>query len=133
MTREHSNSVSRRKPDVGRRNSPASQTLDQARSALEAVDSNDSVKQLTERLNFLRQELEDMERQIMEEDQDFQMQKGHLVDKRDDKKAALKEKEDASKELRKEVATLERQSAESAAPKGGGKKEAQRRRHQVDS
>jgi hypothetical protein len=111
MTREHSNSVSRRKPDVGRRNSPASQTLDQARSALEAVDSNDSVKQLTERLNFLRQELEDMERQIMEEDQDFQMQKGHLVDKRDDKKAALKEKEDASKELRKEVATLERQSA----------------------
>lgn len=100
-----------RRPDVGRRNSPASQTLDQARSALEAADPNDSIKQLTEKLNSLRQDLDDMERQIQEEDQDFVTQKSILVDKRDEKKAALKEKEDASRDLRKEVATLERQSA----------------------
>ncbi|OAK97501.1 hypothetical protein IQ06DRAFT_295849 [Phaeosphaeriaceae sp. SRC1lsM3a] len=112
MTREHSNSTSRmRRPDVGRRNSPASQTVDQARSALEAADTNDSIKQLTEKLNSLRQDLEDMERQILDEDQDFVTQKAILIDKRDDKKAALKEKEDASRDLRKEVATLERQSA----------------------
>ncbi|KAH8704374.1 hypothetical protein GQ44DRAFT_692609 [Phaeosphaeriaceae sp. PMI808] len=112
MTREHSNSTSRmRRPDVGRRNSPASQTLDQARSALEASDANDSIRQLTEKLNSLRQELDDMERQILDEDQDFVTQKASLVDKRDEKKAALKEKEDASRDLRKEVATLERQTA----------------------
>tara|TARA_R110002003_G_scaffold279_3_gene18052 strand:+ start:12543 stop:15785 length:3243 start_codon:yes stop_codon:yes gene_type:complete len=111
MTREHSNSTARRRPEMGRRNSPASQTVDQARSALEATDSNDSLRQLTEKLNSLRQELDDMERQIQDEDQDFVTQKAILVDKRDEKKAALKEKEDASRDLRKEVATLERQSA----------------------
>jgi chemotaxis protein histidine kinase CheA len=101
-----------RRPDVARRNSPASQTLDQARSALEATDSSsESIRQLTEKLNSLRQELDDMERQILEEDQDFVTQKAILVDKRDEKKAALKEKEDASRDLRKEVATLERQNA----------------------
>lgn len=96
---------------MGRRNSPASQTLEQARSALESTDSNDSIRQLTEKLNSLRQDLDDMERQIQDEDQDFVTQKAILIDKRDDKKAALKEKEDASRDLRKEVATLERQSA----------------------
>ena len=112
MTREHSNSTSRmRRPDMGRWNSPASQTADQARSALEATDSSDSIRQLTEKLNSLRQELDDMERQIQDEDQEFVTQKAILVDKRDEKKAALKEKEDASRDLRKEVATLERQSA----------------------
>jgi hypothetical protein len=85
--------------------------MDQARSALESFDSNDSIRQLTEKLNSLRQELDDMERQIQDEDQDFVTQKAILIDKRDDKKAALKEKEDASRDLRKEVATLERQSA----------------------
>lgn len=112
MTREHSNSTSRmRRPDTGRRNSPASQTLDQARSALEATDVTDSIKQLTEKLDSLRRELDDMEKQIQDEDQDFLSQKSALVEKRDEKKAALKEKEDASRDLRKEVATLERQNA----------------------
>ncbi|KAL5117262.1 hypothetical protein ACEQ8H_004821 [Pleosporales sp. CAS-2024a] len=111
MAREHSNSTARRRPEMGTRNSPASQTLDQARSALESTDSSDSIRQLTEKLNSLRQDLDDMERQIQDEDQDFVTQKAILIDKRDDKKAALKEKEDASRDLRKEVATLERQSA----------------------
>lgn len=109
MTREHSNSTSRaRRPDIGRRGSPASQTADDAR---EAADSNDSIRALTEKLDALRRELDDMERQILDEDQDFVTQKAVLIDKRDEKKAALKEKEDASRDLRKEVATLERQSA----------------------
>ncbi|KAH7394403.1 hypothetical protein BKA66DRAFT_523608 [Pyrenochaeta sp. MPI-SDFR-AT-0127] len=112
MTREHSNSTSRRmRPDVGRRNSPASQTLDQARSAQEAVEGTDSIRQLTEKLAGLRRELDDMEKQIQDEDQDFLTQKAILVEKRDEKKAALKEKEDASRDLRKEVANLERQNA----------------------
>ncbi|KAF2853624.1 hypothetical protein T440DRAFT_466009 [Plenodomus tracheiphilus IPT5] len=115
MTREHSNSTARRRPDMGRRNSPASQTLDQARSAQEAVEGTDSIRQLTEKLDGLRRELDDMERQIQDEDQEFVTQKAILIDKRDEKKAALKEKEDASRDLRKEVATLERQNASAQA------------------
>jgi hypothetical protein len=111
MTREHSNSTSRmRRPDIGRKVSPASQSQDQARSAQEA-EGPDSIRQLTEKLDALRRELDDMERQIQDEDQEFVTQKAILVDKRDEKKAALKEKEDASRDLRKEVASLERQNA----------------------
>lgn len=109
MTREHSNSTSRaRRPDVARRGSPASQTADDAR---DAADANDSIRALTEKLDALRRDLDDMDRQIQDEDHDFVSQRAVLIDKRDEKKAALKEKEDASRDLRKEVATLERQSA----------------------
>ncbi|KAF1835289.1 hypothetical protein BDW02DRAFT_548497 [Decorospora gaudefroyi] len=112
MTREHSNSTSRlRRPDVGRRNSPASHSIDQARPLQDAVEGTDSIRQLTEKLDGLRRELDDMERQIQDEDQEFATQKATLVDRRDEKKAALKEKEDASRDLRKEVASLERQNA----------------------
>jgi hypothetical protein len=112
MTREHSNSISRaRRSEPGRRNSPASQTVDQARSAQEAADSLETIKQLTEKLNGLRRELDDMDRQIQDEEEEFYTQKVILVEKRDEKKAALKEKEDASRDLRKEVATLERANA----------------------
>ncbi|KAF2127860.1 hypothetical protein P153DRAFT_318881 [Dothidotthia symphoricarpi CBS 119687] len=117
MTREHSNSTASRlrRPETGRRNSPASQTADQARSAQEAHDSTDSIRQLTEKLDCLRRELDDMQRQMEDEDQEFVTQKAILADKRDDKKMALKEKEDASRDLRKEVATLERQNASAQA------------------
>jgi hypothetical protein len=109
MAREHSNSTPRmRRPDTARRNSPASQTADQAR---DAVDASDSLRQLTEKLDSLRRDLDDMNRQIHDEDNDFISQKLVLTEKRDEKKAALKEKEDASRDLRKEVASLERQSA----------------------
>ncbi|KAJ4350913.1 hypothetical protein N0V95_004307 [Ascochyta clinopodiicola] len=109
MAREHSNSTSRaRRPDVARRGSPASLTADDARAA---TDSTDSIRALTEKLDALRRDLDDMDRQIQDEDQDFVTQRLVLIDKRDEKKAALKEKEDASRDLRKEVATLERQSA----------------------
>jgi chemotaxis protein histidine kinase CheA len=112
MAREHSNSTSRaRRPDVGRRGgSPASQGQEQGRSAQEP-EGPDSIRQLTEKLDCLRRELDDMERQIQDDDQEFVTHRAILVDKRDDKKAALKEKEDASRDLRKEVASLERQNA----------------------
>ncbi|KAF2476114.1 uncharacterized protein BDR25DRAFT_300911 [Lindgomyces ingoldianus] len=109
MAREHSNSTSRvRRVEIGRRNSPASQTADQARSAKEEADSMESIKQLTERLDSLRREIDDMEKQIKEEEDEFRASKVSLLEKRDEKKAALKEKEDASRDLRKEVASLER-------------------------
>lgn len=112
LTREHSNSVTRtRRADTMRRNSPASQTAEQARSAQEAADSMESIKVLTEKLNSLRQELEEMERLIQDEEEEFVTAKAVLVDKRDEKRAALKEKDEVSRDLRKEVATLERTNA----------------------
>ncbi|KAF2661982.1 hypothetical protein K491DRAFT_773551 [Lophiostoma macrostomum CBS 122681] len=111
MAREHSNSTSRVRREPGRRNSPASQTADQAGTAQEAADSMESIKQLTEKLDGLRREIDEIEKQSREEDEDFQAQKTALLEKRDEKKTALKEKEDASRDLRKEVATLERSNA----------------------
>jgi hypothetical protein len=109
MAREHSNSISRvRRTEPARRNSPASQTLDQARSAQEAADSSESIKQLTEKLDALRREIDEVEKQIAEEDEEFLSAKASLSEKRDEKKQILKEKEDASRDLRKEVASLER-------------------------
>ncbi|KAL1612634.1 hypothetical protein SLS60_000863 [Paraconiothyrium brasiliense] len=138
MTREHSNSVSRhRRSEPGRRNSPASGTAEQARAAQEAADSQETIKQLTEKLDSLRRELEDMEKQIQDEEQEFIMQKALLVEKRDEKKASLKEKEDASRDLRKEVAILERANASAQAKRSNQerllqKKEAERRKLKDD-
>lgn len=116
MAREHSNSISRaRRSEPGRRNSPASQTADQARSAQEAADSMENIKQLTQKLNALREEIDDVEKQIQDEDEDFGAQKTSLLEKRDEKKTSLKEKEDASRDLRKEVASLERSNAAAQA------------------
>ncbi|PSN67131.1 hypothetical protein BS50DRAFT_573876 [Corynespora cassiicola Philippines] len=112
MTREHSNSTSRvRRSEPGRRNSPASHSTDHARSAQDADDSMESIKQLTEKLDSLRRDLEDVDKQMQEEEEEFRTSKASLVEKRDEKKAALKEKEDASRDLRKEVASLERANA----------------------
>jgi hypothetical protein len=138
MTREHSNSTSRmRRPDIGRRGSPASVPVDQTRPEPEAVDSSDSIKLLTEKLDGLRRDLDDIERQIQDEEQQFVTDKTILVDKRDEKRLALKEKEDASRDLRKEVATLERQTASSQtrraqAEKALRQKEAERKKLKDD-
>jgi hypothetical protein len=116
MTREHSNSTSRvRRLEPGRRSSPASQALDPARSAQEAAESMESIKQLTEKLDALRREIDDVEKQIQDEDEEFQTTKLSLLEKRDEKRSALKEKEDASRDLRKEVATLDRANAAAQA------------------
>lgn len=112
-------------------------TAEQARSAQEAADSQETIKQLTEKLDSLRRELEDMEKQIQEEEQEFVTQKALLVEKRDEKKASLKEKEDASRDLRKEVATLERANASAQAKRSNQerllqKKEAERKKLKDD-
>ncbi|KAF2197816.1 hypothetical protein GQ43DRAFT_402278 [Delitschia confertaspora ATCC 74209] len=118
ISREHSNSLSRvRRAEPVRRNSPALQNTDQARSAQEADDSAESVKQLTEKLDALRREIDEVEKQITEEEEEFQSARGALIDERDEKKQALKKKEDASRDLRKEVATLERANTAAQAKK----------------
>ncbi|OCL12244.1 hypothetical protein AOQ84DRAFT_312544 [Glonium stellatum] len=118
MTREHSNSQSRMKRvEPGRRNSPASQTADQTSIAQESAESEVSIQQLTERLETLRRDIEEVEKQIADEEEEFQNARTSLVRERDEKKQALKEREDASRELRKQVATLERANIAAQARK----------------
>jgi hypothetical protein len=118
LTREHSNSISRiKRSEPGRRNSPASLTADQARSAQEAADSMESIKLLTEKLDNLRQGLDDMERQIQDEEEEFVTQQAILVERRDEKRVLLKEKDEVSRDLKKEVATLDRANATAQARK----------------
>lgn len=113
MAREHSNSTSRVRP--GRRNSPASQTVDQARSAYETTDSLQSIKELTERLDALRREIEEVEKQIQDDEEEYKAQKMALEEERDEKRQVLKQKEDKSRDLRKEAASLERTNASAQA------------------
>jgi chemotaxis protein histidine kinase CheA len=97
----------------------------------------ESIKQLTEKLDGLRREIDEIEKQIQEEDDEFQAQKAALLEKRDEKKTALKEKEDASRDLRKEVASLERSNASAQTrrtqqEKSLRQKEAERRKLKED-
>ncbi|KAF2493953.1 hypothetical protein BU16DRAFT_488794 [Lophium mytilinum] len=138
MAREHSNSQSRvRRVDTARRSSPASQTADQAHNAQESTAAETSIQQLTERLEALRQEVDDVERQIADEEEEFQCAKASLGQKRDEKKYALKEREDASRDLRKEVASLERantaaQARRTTQEKSLQQKESERRKLRSD-
>ena len=130
-----------------RRNSPASAGLDQTPSLpSRAVDGNDSddlqgaeqtVRQLTETLEGLRQENEQVERQIGEEDAEYEASRATFMKERDHLKHALKEREEASSELRKQVAQLDRanraaQSKKAAKEKVLHQKEGERRKMKHD-
>ncbi|KAF4553382.1 Hypothetical protein D9617_7g031090 [Elsinoe fawcettii] len=67
-------------------------------------------QQLTERLEEIGKEIAEAERQILEEDQEAEQAKVEQVKERDELRAALKEKENASKDLRKKVSAAEREN-----------------------
>lgn len=69
-----------------------------------------TVDQLKEKLEAIRRETEDIQILKVKEDEDFQATKASLINERDRLKQALKERDDASADLRREVAHLERQN-----------------------
>lgn len=130
-----------------RRNSPASSGVDQSLpSPTRAGNGNDSddpqdteqtVRQLTETLEALRQENEQVEQQIVEEDAEYEASRATFMKERDHLKHALKEREEASSELRKQVAQLDRanraaQSKKAAKEKVLQQKEGERRKMKHD-
>ncbi|KAF2218322.1 hypothetical protein BDZ85DRAFT_270610 [Elsinoe ampelina] len=74
-------------------------------SGLEATQ-----QQLTERLEEIGKDIAEAERQILEEEQEADQSKIEQVKERDELRAALKEKENASKDLRKKVSAAEREN-----------------------
>ncbi len=130
-----------------RRNSPVSTGPDQVgsitnRSATaddlgDQQDSEQTIRQLTETLEALRHENEEVERQIAEEDAEYEASRTALMKERDHLKHALKEREETSSELRKQVAHLDRanraaQSKKAAKEKVLQQKEGERRKMKQD-
>lgn len=95
----------------GRRNSPAFQIAEQAPSHVALVERNEAegtVEQLTRRLESLRQEQQDLDRQIQEEETQSRKSIAELTKERDRLRQVLKEKEDATAELRRQGNQLDK-------------------------
>ena len=98
----------------GRRASPAVLSLegkhDPQPDDSEAPEGAETIQQLTEKLDAIRRETDEAERQAKEEEEDELRQKDELTKERDELKAEVSEKEKVSKNLKREVTTLERQN-----------------------
>ncbi|EON69648.1 hypothetical protein W97_08908 [Coniosporium apollinis CBS 100218] len=115
MAREHSSQPHARRGTVQRRHSPASLDADEESDPPDTSRDEDSIEQLTAKFESLMRENEDIEKQIAEEEQEFQRARDSLLKQRDHLKQQLKDREDASRELKKQVASLERANATAQA------------------
>ena len=77
---------------------------------VEVREGSESIQQLTKRLDAVRRETEEAERQLKDEEEDERKQKDELLEERDELRAEVSEKERASRNLKREVNTLERQN-----------------------
>lgn len=96
---------------TGRRPSPAVPGIDTQNVGFEdghEYDTEESQHALTARLDEIGRETTDVDRQIQDEEQEAALAKAALAKERDELRADLKEKEDTSRDLRKQVNTLER-------------------------
>lgn len=108
MLRESSGSHHNSRRTVsGRRSSPSTHSIENSTGSANAPGSADEVevegiiKRLTEKLEVSRREQHEIDKQILEEDQDSKSAMTDLIKERDSLKQILKEKEEASSELRK--------------------------------
>ena len=107
MARESIGATTSRRTASGRRNSPPSLTVEQSAShtdhasSVEQDSTPGSVDRLTRRLESLRQEQQDLDRQMQEEDTQSKKSLAELANERDRLRQVLKEREDATTELRK--------------------------------
>lgn len=76
----------------------------------EPPEGAETIQQLTEKLDSIRRETDEAEKQAKEEDEEELRQKDELIKERDGLKAEAMEKERASRNLKREVNTLERQN-----------------------
>ena len=114
MAREGSAGLAPRRTISGRRPSPSTLGLDDKHDPQpddgEAPEGAETIQQLTEKLDAIRRENDEAERQAKEEEEEELRQKEELAKERDELKAEATEKEKASRNLKREVNTLERQN-----------------------
>ena len=114
MAREHSGSQPpARRNTTAQRPAPATAMHEQPSSPLERRSSGavETVQQLTERLEGLRRETDEAERQLAEEDEEFNNKRQSFQADKEKVKQELEEKDAKSKDIKKEANGLERQSA----------------------
>lgn len=114
MARESSSGLGPRRNTGGRRPSPVALGLDGKHDPQpddsEPPEGAETIQQLTEKLDAIRRETDESERQSKEEEEEELRQKDELTKERDELKAEVTEKEKVSKNLKREVTTLERQN-----------------------
>lgn len=120
MTRESGGGVSgQRRNTGGRRHSPSNAAAEQAAQArAQAHEPEESMQELTEKFEAIRKETEEIASQIVKDTEEFKSQIHELTMERDEKRQTLKEKEDASESLKKEVRESERRNRQSQTRKG---------------
>ncbi|KAK3701606.1 hypothetical protein LTR37_015357 [Vermiconidia calcicola] len=114
MAREGSSGLTPKRNVAGRRPSPAVLGLDNKHDPQpedgEPPEGAETIQQLTDKLNAIRRETDEAEKQAKEEEEEELRQKEELTRERDELKAEVNEKEKASRNLKREVNTLERQN-----------------------
>lgn len=128
----------------GRRNSPATSGGEQFNGQIVQTEGSDedesqeTILRLTERLDFLRNEVQRTDRETCEEEQESKRYLAELTKERDGLKQVLKEKEEASSELRRHGNHLDKlnrtaQSRKAAKEKQLQQKKAERQRLKDDT
>lgn len=114
MTREHSGSQSGgKRPGPHRKHSPAVPYTNQDTGAEDASrlpgtdEADEPLEHLAERLKTLQAENDAVERQILQEEEEFKQMTAELEQARDESKNRVKERNEASGDLRKQVTALE--------------------------
>ncbi|CAK4033321.1 hypothetical protein DOTSEDRAFT_86681 [Lecanosticta acicola] len=116
-----------------RRASPSAVTVDKhdpPTEESEAPEGAETIQQLTEKLDAIRREIEEAEKVSREEDEEEARQKDALSSERDDLKAQMNEKEKASRNLKREVNTLERQNTAAQNERTKQERILQQRKHE---
>ncbi|KIW08722.1 uncharacterized protein PV09_00665 [Verruconis gallopava] len=111
VNREHSGSISQHRKSTGARRISAAANQEPGHAAQEADEGEETVRELTAKLDKLNQEIEAAKEDITREDEEFQDQQGALNLSRSELKQAVTDKEGASKALKKQVADLSGQNS----------------------
>ncbi|KAK3076704.1 hypothetical protein LTS18_012286, partial [Coniosporium uncinatum] len=115
MAREHSGSISQSKRGAAAVRRVASSATVPDQATQDSAENEGTVRQLTERLESLRRENEDTEKQTQEEENEHAANKDALIKERDDLKHTLQEKESVTKDLKKQVDSLQRAHTQASA------------------
>ena len=128
MTREHSNSLSQQK----RVGTGKKQTSGAAEHILEdePLESEGTLRELTEQLDKLRDENDKIEIQINDEEEDFKVTQATLSEQRDNLKNSLNVKEGASKKLRQRVAKLDHENTAAISKKSALERQFQQKQQE---
>ncbi|KAF2768867.1 hypothetical protein EJ03DRAFT_260064, partial [Teratosphaeria nubilosa] len=115
MTRDLSSSaLATRRSIAARRSNPAIPPIDAKHEPqhddADPSDGVETLQQLTEKLDVIRRETDEAERLAKDEEEEEARLKDELARERDELRAEVTEKEKASRNLKREVNTLERQN-----------------------